>query len=47
MKIAIIGCKFGRVLAQILGENGHEVIIYSRRQAEVNSLIKTRRAVQL
>ena len=41
MKIAVIGSgKFGRVLAQILGENGHEVIIYSRRQAEVYSINK-------
>ena len=41
MKIAVIGSgKFGRVLAQILGENGHEVIIYSRRKAEVNLINK-------
>ena len=45
MKIAVIGSgKFGRVLAQILGENGHEVIIYSRRQAEVNSINKDKKS---
>jgi len=45
MKIAVIGSgKFGRVLAQILGENGHEVIIYSRRQAEVNSINKYKKS---
>jgi len=45
MKIAVIGSgKFGRVLAQILGKNGHEVIIYSRRQAEVNSINKDKKS---
>ena len=39
MKIGIVGSgKFGRVLAQIAGDNGHDVLIFSRRDAEVNSI---------
>ena len=46
MKIGIIGSgKFGLVLARIAAENGNQVSIYSRRQAEVESLNEKKKSL--
>ena len=46
MKIGVIGSgKFGIVLANIAAENGSQVLIYSRRPAEVDSINFTKKSL--
>ena len=47
MKIGIIGSgKFGLVLASIAMENNNEVVIFSRRKQEVDSINTNKKAYQ-